>query len=102
MPAHVEWSDNVNIQPGRDDVARWRYFFRARRFSLGGIFSPTDCKSRQELALIIPYRNREYHLKLLLKYLHPFLQRQKRSYQIFVVEQVKAFLPFSRSSIIRV
>ena len=55
---------------------------------LGGISSPEDCKSRQELAVIIPYRNREYHLKLLLKYLHPFLQRQKRSYQIFVVEQV--------------
>ena len=62
---------------------------------LGGIYSPTDCKSRQELAIIIPYRNREYHLKLLLKYLHPFLQRQKRSYQIFVVEQVFIF-PISR------
>lgn len=58
---------------------------------LGGIYSPGDCKSRQELAIIIPYRNREYHLKLLLKYLHPFLQRQKRSYEIFVVEQVKTF-----------
>lgn len=60
-----------------------------KRNILGGIYSPDDCKSRQELAVIIPYRNREYHLKLLLKYLHPLLQRQKRSYQIFVVEQVR-------------
>lgn len=62
-----------------------RLFF----FIRGGKFSPVDCQSRQELAIIIPYRNREYHLKLLTKYLHPFLQRQQRSYQIFVVEQVK-------------
>lgn len=55
----------------------------------GGISEPTNCESRQQLAIIIPFRNREYHLKLLLKYLHPFLQRQKRSYQVFVVEQVK-------------
>ncbi|CAF0903883.1 unnamed protein product [Rotaria sordida] len=69
MLEKVEWSDNPNVQ-------------------IGGIYSPNDCKSRQELAIIIPFRNREYHLKLLLKYLHPFLQRQKRSYQIFVVEQI--------------
>ena len=69
MPDVIDWSDNLHVQQG-------------------GVYAPTECKSRQELAIIIPYRNREYHLKLLLKYLHPFLQRQQRFYQIFVVEQV--------------
>ncbi|CAF0782848.1 unnamed protein product [Adineta ricciae] len=72
MSETIEWSDNPNVQ--MDD--------------LGGSYSPKDCKPREELAIIIPFRNREYHLKLLLKYLHPFLQRQKRSYQVFVVEQM--------------
>ena len=56
--------------------------------NLGGIYSPSDCQSRQQLAVIIPFRNREHPLKILLRHLHPFLQRQKRAYQIFVVEQV--------------
>ncbi|CAF2631097.1 unnamed protein product [Rotaria sp. Silwood2] len=53
----------------------------------GGIYSPSGCTPRQHLAIIIPFRNREYQLKILLRHLHPFLQRQKRSYRIFVVEQ---------------
>ena len=87
-PEHLEWSDNADVQLGRDERVQWGSFEHGVIPSLGGMFSPTDCKSRQELALIIPYRNREYHLKLLLKHLHPFLQRQKRAYQIIVVEQV--------------
>ncbi len=58
----------------------------------GGSYSPSDCTPRQHLAIIIPVRNREYQLKILLRHLHPFLQRQKRSYRIFVVEQVHSIL----------
>ena len=57
-------------------------------FLLGGIYAPSDCEPRQRLAIIIPFRNREPQLQILLRHLHPFLQRQKRSYRIFVVEQV--------------
>jgi len=57
-------------------------------FCIGGIYSPIDCTSRQQLAVIIPFRTREPQLKVLLRHLHPFLQRQKRAYQVFVVEQV--------------
>ncbi|UJR25028.1 hypothetical protein I4U23_006389 [Adineta vaga] len=53
----------------------------------GGIYTPSDCTSRQQLAIIIPFRYREQQLKTLLRHLHPFLQRQKRAYRIFVVEQ---------------
>lgn len=54
----------------------------------GGFYKPNDCAQREKLAIIIPYRNRADNLVLLLKYLHPLLQRQLRYYRIILVEQV--------------
>ncbi|XP_076335293.1 beta-1,4-galactosyltransferase 2-like isoform X2 [Tachypleus tridentatus] len=54
---------------------------------LGGAWSPHTCKSRHHVAVIIPFRDREEHLLVLLRYLHPLLQRQLLDYRIFVVEQ---------------
>ena len=42
---------------------------------------------RASTAIIVPYKDREEHLKLLLRYLHPNLQRQQISYCIFIAEQ---------------
>ncbi|KAM4795535.1 beta-1,4-galactosyltransferase 3-like [Rhinophrynus dorsalis] len=53
----------------------------------GGYFSPKHCYGRYRTAIIIPHRNRELHLRHLLYYLHPFLQRQQLHYAIFVVHQ---------------
>ncbi len=53
----------------------------------GGFYQPKDCIPREKLAIIIPYRDRETNLLLLLKYLHPLLQKQARYYRIFLVEQ---------------
>lgn len=53
----------------------------------GGFHKPKYCVQREKLAIIIPYRDRENDLMLLMKYLHPFLQRQSRYYRIFLVEQ---------------
>ena len=55
----------------------------------GGHWKPPDCVARQRVAIVIPYRNREEHLKLFVSYMHPFLQKQSIEYQIFVVEQVE-------------
>jgi hypothetical protein len=55
--------------------------------TVGGKWEPDDCDSWQRVAIIIPYRNREQHLILLLNRLHPLLKKQKIAYQIFVVEQ---------------
>lgn len=55
---------------------------------LGGRFRPPDCKSKHKVAIIIPYRDRELHLRLFLHNLHPILQRQQLDYGIFVVEEV--------------
>ena len=47
------------------------------QLSPGGQSQPSDCISRQKVAVLIPHRNREKHLLFLLHYLHPFLQRQQ-------------------------
>nr|XP_057909970.1 beta-1,4-galactosyltransferase 3-like [Doryrhamphus excisus] len=53
----------------------------------GGGYRPLDCKAHQRTAIIIPHRAREQHLRFLLHYLHPFLQRQQLSYRIYVIHQ---------------
>ena len=53
----------------------------------GGRFRPTDCLSSQKVAVIVPFRNREEHLKHWLRYLHPILQRQQLDYGVYVVHQ---------------
>ncbi|XP_033756242.1 beta-1,4-N-acetylgalactosaminyltransferase bre-4-like [Pecten maximus] len=52
----------------------------------GGTYKPSTCRSRHKVAIIIPYRNRKRHLRILLNNLHPFLQRQQLDYRIFVIE----------------
>ena len=53
----------------------------------GGQFKPEDCTARQKVAIIIPYRDRQRHLKLFLYHMHPVLQRQQLDYRVFIVEQ---------------
>ena len=61
-----------------------KYLFVKR----GGHSSPKDCKSYQKVAIIVPYRDRMHHLKILLNRLHPMLYKQQIEYRIFLVEQV--------------
>ncbi|XP_048729804.2 beta-1,4-galactosyltransferase 1-like isoform X3 [Ostrea edulis] len=53
----------------------------------GGRHKPEECLSRHKVAVLIPYRNRQEHLNILLYVLHPMLQRQLLDYGIFIVEQ---------------
>ncbi|ELU07978.1 hypothetical protein CAPTEDRAFT_36658, partial [Capitella teleta] len=53
----------------------------------GGTWTPSHCVPRQRILIIIPYRDREVHLKALLAHMHPILQRQQLAYRILVVEQ---------------
>ncbi|KAK5864281.1 hypothetical protein PBY51_015537 [Eleginops maclovinus] len=53
----------------------------------GGRFRPKDCVAQQKVAIIIPFRNREEHLKYWLYYLHPILQRQQLDYGVYVINQ---------------
>ncbi|KAK6985644.1 beta-1 4-N-acetylgalactosaminyltransferase bre-4 [Biomphalaria glabrata] len=54
---------------------------------MGGEWRPPSCISRHRVAIIIPYRDRWNHLKVLLHYLIPTLKRQQIHFRIFVVEQ---------------
>ena len=54
----------------------------------GGSWAPCDCVPDSKLAVVIPYRDRDIHLRVLLNNLIPFLQTQKKAFRIFVIEQV--------------
>uniref|UniRef100_A0A8C8S8A2 Beta-1,4-galactosyltransferase n=1 Tax=Pelusios castaneus TaxID=367368 RepID=A0A8C8S8A2_9SAUR len=53
----------------------------------GGKYVPLDCQPRQKVAILIPFRHREHHLRYWLHYLHPILRRQKVAYGIYVINQ---------------
>ncbi|XP_029535724.1 beta-1,4-galactosyltransferase 3 [Oncorhynchus nerka] len=67
----------------------------------GGRYRPPDCEARHRTAIIIPHRNREHHLKFLLYYLHPFLQRQQLNYGIYVIHQAGNYT-FNRAKLMNV
>ncbi|KAL4857077.1 Beta-1 [Chlorella vulgaris] len=48
--------------------------------------------AHHRLAVLIPYRDREKHLEVLLAELRPHLDRQQRAYDVFVVEQADSLL----------
>ncbi|XP_067331237.1 beta-1,4-galactosyltransferase 2 isoform X1 [Channa argus] len=54
----------------------------------GGRYNPPDCQPRWKVAIIIPFRHRENHLKYWLHYLHPILRRQKIDYGIYIINQL--------------
>ncbi|XP_030067200.1 beta-1,4-galactosyltransferase 3 isoform X2 [Microcaecilia unicolor] len=67
----------------------------------GGRYKPPDCESIHKTAVIIPHRNREQHLKYLLYYLHPFLQRQQLNYGIYIIQQAGNFT-FNRAKLLNI
>jgi len=54
----------------------------------GGEWHPPDCRANTRLAVVIPCRDRDAHLRVMLRHLYPILQRQLAHFRIFVVEQV--------------
>ncbi|XP_067245955.1 beta-1,4-galactosyltransferase 1 isoform X2 [Chanodichthys erythropterus] len=74
----VEFSDPVTLDLVRSENPA---------LQPGGRFKPTDCIAQQKVAMIIPFRNRDEHLKYWLYYLHPILQRQQLDYGVYVINQ---------------
>lgn len=62
---------------------------------LGGRYSPPDCTPAQTVAVIIPFRHREHHLRYWLHYLHPMLRRQRLRYGVYVINQVRGPQPLA-------
>lgn len=79
-----------------DDIANLN-----RKVDLGGKYTPSTCKPRHKVAIIIPLRGRESHLKTLLGHIHPILQRQEIAYKVFVVIQEDGEL-FNRAKLLNV
>ena len=73
------------IQKESENSAAFR--MRKNGLNFGGKYEPKKCRSRHKIAIIVPYRQRQDHLTIFLRYMHPFLQRQQLHYTIFVVEQ---------------
>jgi len=66
----------------------------------GGSWKPISCIARHRVAVIVPFRDREEHLRAFLGLIHPMLQRQLLHYTIFVAEQVHWFIiPVFSSSV---
>nr|CDJ93229.1 Metazoa galactosyltransferase domain containing protein [Haemonchus contortus] len=67
----------------------------------GGHYIPDGCKPMNRVAIIIPFRDRESHLHILLNNMHPFLANQMLDYSIIVVEQI-ANQTFNRAKLLNV
>jgi len=68
---------------------------------LGGRWEPPGCKARHRVAVVVPYRDREPHLRAFLYNIHRFLQRQQVEYGVYIVEQA-GNLPFNRAMLMNV
>lgn len=68
---------------------------------MGGRYTPKDCISPHKVAIIIPFRNRQEHLKYWLYYLHPILQRQQLDYGIYVINQAGDSM-FNRAKLLNI
>ena len=53
----------------------------------GGRHKPEECLSRNKVAIVVPYRNRDRHLRIFLYNIHPMLERQQLDYGVYIVEQ---------------
>ena len=71
-----------------EDVLDWKDINGMHpTISKGGKYKPEECRSVSKVAVIIPYRDREEHLKIFLNYIHPILQRQRLEYGVYVINQ---------------
>ncbi|CAI4230194.1 unnamed protein product [Auanema sp. JU1783] len=67
----------------------------------GGHGQPKNCTSNHRVAVVVPFRDREDHLRILLHNLHSLLTKQQLDYTILVVEQI-ANQTFNRAKLMNV
>ncbi|XP_072251201.1 beta-1,4-galactosyltransferase 1 [Leuresthes tenuis] len=77
-PLRVEFSSPVSLEQIKKDNPE---------VQLGGRYKPKDCQALQKVAVIIPFRKRDEHLKYWLFYLHPVLKRQQLDYGVYIINQ---------------
>uniref|UniRef100_A0A0N4ZGW0 Beta-1,4-N-acetylgalactosaminyltransferase n=1 Tax=Parastrongyloides trichosuri TaxID=131310 RepID=A0A0N4ZGW0_PARTI len=67
----------------------------------GGHHYPKFCKTKHKVAIVVPYKNRENHLRIFLHNIHNILQRQYIDYIIFLVEPI-GNVTFNRGKLINI
>ena len=75
----------INITFDYSDLTEASIVKQNPDLQLGGNFKPLTCVARHKIAIVIPYRDREEHLAVLLAHIHPMLQKQQLDYTVFVV-----------------
>nr|XP_022314109.1 beta-1,4-galactosyltransferase 4-like isoform X2 [Crassostrea virginica] len=66
-----------------------------------GSYQPENCKARHKVAILVPYRDRDTHLRIFINHMHSFLIRQQLEYGIYIVELDKD-IPFNRGFLFNV
>ena len=66
--------------------------------SESGCYIPSDCIIRQHLLVVVPYRNRAWHLFYFAYNIHKFLITQRRAYCLVISEQYDKG-PFNRAKL---
>ncbi|PAV81310.1 hypothetical protein WR25_09311 [Diploscapter pachys] len=72
-----------------------------RRVENGGHGFPKDCRARHRVGIVVPYRDRESHLRIFLHNLHLLLKKQQIDYVILVVEPI-ANQTFNRAKLMNI
>ncbi len=67
----------------------------------GGSWEPKHCQARHHVAILIPCRDRDEHLRLFLLNMHPIFARQEIAYKIYVIEPV-ANITFNRGLLLNI
>ncbi|XP_041376373.1 beta-1,4-galactosyltransferase 4-like [Gigantopelta aegis] len=84
-----------------DNITLHDLKLKYKPFDSSGRFKPPDCLARKKVAVIVPYRDRERHLYILLNNLIPFLLNQQTEFTIFVIEQTNDTI-FNRGLLLNV
>ncbi|XP_062577051.1 beta-1,4-galactosyltransferase 4-like [Saccostrea cucullata] len=79
---------NNRIHYDNDNCTSAVTSFAGENVIFGGHWKPTKYFSNRHVAIIIPFRDREEHLCILIKNLIPILIAQETEFRIFVIEQV--------------
>ncbi|KRX24315.1 putative ribosomal RNA methyltransferase NOP2 [Trichinella nelsoni] len=98
-PTSLRYDGKLNVEFSSPEFSQLEALYP--EVNNGGSFYPQDCIPPDDVAVIIPYRDRDLHLRTFLLNIHSFLMRQKLHYQIFVVEQV-ANQTFNRGKLMNV
>lgn len=75
----------INVEKSNTD---WLKIESKYTMVSNGSHHPENCSARHKVAILVPFRDRESHLRIFLNHMHAFLMKQQLEYAIYVVELV--------------